>query len=62
MPLIIGAVTSIIVELVRLVWHMGLCELDDVVHNTIGMMVGYAIVKVWRRILFVSEIVVFKKK
>ena len=23
-------------------------ELDDVVHNTLGMMVGYGIVRVWR--------------
>ena len=44
--LIIGAVTSAFIELAQYVWQVGLCELDDLIHNTIGMMMGYVIVKV----------------
>lgn len=34
---------SVGIELVQLVGQCGLCELDDVVHNTLGAVVGYGV-------------------
>ena len=36
------------IELVQLIGQCGLCELDDVVHNTLGAMIGYALLKCGR--------------
>ena len=45
--MLIGMVTSVVIEGIQYAGHLGLCEMDDVVHNTLGMMVGYGIVRVW---------------
>lgn len=34
---------SVGIELVQLIGQCGLCELDDVVHNTLGAVIGYGI-------------------
>ena len=39
--LIIGAVLSCGIELCQLIFRCGLCELDDVLDNTIGTAIGY---------------------
>ena len=38
-------IASVGIELVQLVGQCGLCELDDVIHNTLGAVVGYGILK-----------------
>lgn len=50
MAFLIGAATSGCIEIAQMVFHAGLCELDDVIHNTMGMMVGYGAVTVWRHV------------
>jgi glycopeptide antibiotics resistance protein len=37
----LGASTSIIIELTQLITRTGVCETDDVIHNTLGCVVGY---------------------
>ena len=39
----IGAILSTIVEISQLVTLRGLCETDDVIHNTFGCLLGYLI-------------------
>ena len=41
--LTIGVVLSVSLELLQLVCKKGLCEFDDVVHNVVGCMIGYAL-------------------
>lgn len=38
-----GIGISVLIEILQLVFHKGLCELDDVIHNAIGCMIGFAI-------------------
>lgn len=42
LPPIIGIGISIIIELIQLITHRGLCETDDVISNTIGFLIGFA--------------------
>ena len=39
--ILIGIVLSVIIELSQFVYDKGLCETNDVIHNTIGCVVGY---------------------
>lgn len=43
--LVFGCAVSLIIEFMQLVMKRGLCELDDVMHNTLGCMIGYGLVK-----------------
>lgn len=45
--LIAGIVFSIIIEIIQYIWALGLCEFDDVFHNSLGTLLGY----VYRTIL-----------
>lgn len=38
-----GVLISLCIELLQLVFNKGLCELDDVMHNTLGCVIGYGI-------------------
>ena len=37
-----GCLLSILIELLQLASGMGLCETNDVIHNTVGCIMGYA--------------------
>jgi len=41
--LFVGATLSAAVEALQFALHRGLCETDDVIHNTLGCMVGYGL-------------------
>lgn len=41
--IIIGCVVSVGIEILQLVLKRGFCEFDDVIHNTLGCMIGYGI-------------------
>lgn len=36
-----GTLLSIVIEAAQLIMHRGLCETDDVIHNTLGTAIGY---------------------
>jgi len=42
-PVLVGFVFSSVIELSQLVFKRGLCEFDDIFHNTLGCMIGYGI-------------------
>lgn len=42
---LMGLTVSGIVEGIQYFGHLGLCELDDLVHNTLGMLSGYGIMR-----------------
>lgn len=52
--LLSGCLLSIMIELLQLASGRGLCETNDVVHNTIGCMLGYAAAMAMKK-LFASE-------
>ena len=41
----VGAGISFAIELLQLVFKKGLCEVDDLIHNVVGCMIGYTIYK-----------------
>ena len=42
--LLYGIAFSLVIEALQLILKRGMCELDDVFHNTIGCLVGYGLV------------------
>lgn len=52
--LLIGCVLSILIELLQLATGRGLCETNDVIHNTVGCIMGYAAAMVLKK-RFASE-------
>lgn len=40
---LVGVVFSVCIELLQYTFHRGLCETDDVIHNTMGCLIGYLI-------------------
>ena len=45
-----AAAFSILVELSQLIFKLGWCELDDVICNTLGALIGYCLFLGWKRI------------
>lgn len=43
--LVFGCAVSMLIEVMQLVLKRGLCEFDDVMHNTLGCMIGYVVMK-----------------
>lgn len=41
-----ACVLSVIIEGIQLMFRCGLCELDDVMNNTIGAVIGYGVCKI----------------
>ena len=52
--LIFAVLLSIAIELLQFVSCRGLCELDDVLHNSIGAVIGLGIVILIKK-LFIKE-------
>lgn len=48
--IILGLGFSVMIELLQLIMNRGLFEFDDILHNTIGVMIGFGIVCLYRRI------------
>lgn len=46
----VGLCISISIETMQLLFHRGLSEVDDVIHNTIGCIIGYGIYHLTRRV------------
>lgn len=42
---LVGFLFSSVIELNQLIFKRGLCEFDDVFHNTLGCVIGYGIGK-----------------
>lgn len=48
--LILGGGYSVLIELLQFIFMKGFCEIDDVIHNLTGCIIGYAI---WRAVSYV---------
>lgn len=48
---LIGCILSILIELLQLATRRGLCETNDVIHNTVGCMVGYGLAMSLKRLI-----------
>lgn len=49
--LLVGLIISISIELLQFIFKRGLCETDDLIHNVVGCVIGYAIYKLSTRLL-----------
>ncbi len=49
--LMVGAVISVSIELLQFVFKKGLCESDDLIHNLLGCLLGFAIYKLTLRLI-----------
>lgn len=47
----IGIGCSVMIEFIQLVTKRGYFEIDDIIHNTIGILVGFATYKLFRKII-----------
>lgn len=41
MAILIGLIITLVVEILQLLFKKGFCEVDDLIHNTIGCIIGY---------------------
>ena len=46
----VGLLLSASIELLQLIFKKGLCEIDDVIHNVLGCMIGYGVAFLIKRI------------
>ena len=53
--LLVAIGLSVGIEILQLISQRGLCEFDDVIHNTFGAFIGICIVMVIRRSLKIEE-------
>ena len=51
MVLLSGLCLSLLVELLQFIFKRGLCEVDDVLHNLLGCIVGFALYKLSIRVI-----------
>lgn len=50
----VGCGLSLIIELLQLLTQRGVCNINDVIHNTLGCIIGYGIYRLCNTILTVS--------
>ena len=62
LPPIIGIGISVIIELIQLITHRGMCETDDVISNTIGFLIGFAVIRLIKGIVSLVKHFVSKNK
>ena len=62
LPPIIGIGISVIIEVIQLITHRGLCETDDVISNTIGFLIGFAVFWLVKGIVLLVKHFISKNK
>ncbi len=48
--LLIGFLFSVFIEMIQYIFYLGLCEFDDVFHNSLGTLLGYSYWKALTRL------------
>ena len=51
--MILGISLSVVIELLQYYFKKGCVELDDVIHNTLGCLMGFAIWRCWSKLMVV---------
>lgn len=44
--LLLGGILSVFIELLQFIFKKGFCETDDVIHNVLGCLIGYGLLRV----------------
>lgn len=47
--MVVGCGLSVLIEVLQFVFKRGLCEVDDVIHNVLGCMIGYGVASLFKR-------------
>ena len=47
--MVVGCGLSVLIEVLQLIFKRGLCEVDDVIHNVLGCMIGYGVASILKR-------------
>lgn len=47
--MVVGLLLSMAIEVLQFVFKKGLCEIDDVIHNVVGCMIGYGMYKLLKK-------------
>ena len=47
--MVVGLLISVVIEVLQFVFKRGLCEVDDVIHNVLGCMIGYGVASILKR-------------
>ena len=47
--MVVGLLLSTAIEVLQFVFKKGLCEIDDVIHNVVGCMIGYGMYKLLKK-------------
>lgn len=50
-----GLILSFLIEITQYMFYLGLCELDDIICNGLGALIGYCIYLLFTRICFSSK-------
>lgn len=53
--LFIGVLLSFFIELLQLVFSKGFCEIDDVIHNTLGCILGFCLYRLGSRCFWIPK-------
>ena len=53
--LLVAVGLSFVIEILQLITCRGLCEFDDVIHNTLGAIIGVGLVMLIRHLLKIEE-------
>lgn len=53
--LLVAIGMSFVIEVLQLITDRGLCEFDDVIHNTLGALIGVGLVMLIRNLLKIEE-------
>lgn len=48
--MVVGLLISVVIEVLQFVFKRGLCEVDDVIHNVLGCMIGYGVANVIKKL------------
>lgn len=52
--LLLGGGLSVFIELLQFLFNKGFCETDDVIHNVLGSVIGYGLLKLTRICMIIS--------
>lgn len=55
--ILLGLLLSVIIEISQLAFERGLCEIDDVIHNTIGCSFGYLLYKFTAKLFIRKDVI-----
>ncbi len=62
LPIFVGIAFSVIIELIQFISHRGMCETDDVISNTIGLLIGIGAFWLVKALVLLVKHIITKNK